>query len=89
MKKCLLRYFRKNIPILTIEEAVLQGGFGSSVLEYAHDQGYYHQVIERMGIPDQFIEHGDVNSLLEEIGMTTSDVVKRMTILAKKRQQRA
>ncbi|MDF2854484.1 MAG: 1-deoxy-D-xylulose-5-phosphate synthase [Neobacillus sp.] len=88
-EKMLVELFSQNTPILTIEEAVLQGGFGSSVLEYAHDKGYYQQVIDRMGIPDQFIEHGDVDSLLEEIGMTTSDVVKRMTILAKKKQQRA
>jgi 1-deoxy-D-xylulose-5-phosphate synthase len=88
-EKMLNQIFSKNIPILTIEEAVLQGGFGSFVLEYAHDQGYYHQAIDRMGIPDQFIEHGDVDSLLEEIGMTTSEVVKRMTILARKKQQRA
>jgi 1-deoxy-D-xylulose-5-phosphate synthase len=88
-EKMLNQLFSKNIPILTIEEAVLQGGFGSFVLEYAHDQGFYHQAIDRMGIPDQFIEHGDVDSLLEEIGMTTSEVVKRMTILARKKQQRA
>ncbi|PAE43904.1 1-deoxy-D-xylulose-5-phosphate synthase [Bacillus sp. 7884-1] len=88
-EKMLNQLFSKNTPILTIEEAILQGGFGSYVLEYAHDQGFYHQVIDRMGIPDKFIEHGDVNSLLEEIGMTTSEVVKRMTILARKKQQRA
>ena len=45
--------FQKNMPILTIEEAVLQGGFGSAVLEFAHDNGYHHAVIDRMGIPDQ------------------------------------
>jgi 1-deoxy-D-xylulose-5-phosphate synthase len=88
-EKMLEKLFSTNIPILTIEEAVLQGGFGSSVLEYAHDHGYYQQAIDRMGIPDQFIEHGDVDSLLEEIGMTTAEVVKRMTILARKKQQRA
>ncbi|TDL77611.1 1-deoxy-D-xylulose-5-phosphate synthase [Rhodococcus qingshengii] len=88
-EKMLNQLFSKNTPILTIEEAILQGGFGSYVLEYANDQGFYHQVIDRMGIPDKFIEHGDVNSLLEEIGMTTSEVVKRMTILARKKQQRA
>lgn len=88
-EKMLNQLFSKNTPILTIEEAILQGGFGSYVLECAHDQGFYHQVIDRMGIPDKFIEHGDVNSLLEEIGMTTSEVVKRMTILARKKQQRA
>jgi 1-deoxy-D-xylulose-5-phosphate synthase len=88
-EKMLNELFSKDIPILTIEEAVLQGGFGSFVLEYAHEKGYYHQAIDRMGIPDQFIEHGDVDSLLEEIGMTTAEVVNRMTILARKKQQRA
>ncbi|MFB3160464.1 1-deoxy-D-xylulose-5-phosphate synthase [Neobacillus sp. 179-J 1A1 HS] len=88
-EKMLNELLSNNVPILTIEEAVLQGGFGSFVLEYAHEKGYYHQAIDRMGIPDQFIEHGDVGSLLEEIGMTTSEVVKRITILARKKQQRA
>ncbi|MDQ0975984.1 1-deoxy-D-xylulose-5-phosphate synthase [Neobacillus niacini] len=88
-EKMLNELFLNNIPILTIEEAVLQGGFGSFVLEHAHEKGYYHQAIDRMGIPDQFIEHGDVESLLEEIGMTTAEVVKRITILARKKQQRA
>jgi 1-deoxy-D-xylulose-5-phosphate synthase len=88
-KKMLTNLLEKNIPLLTIEEAVLQGGFGSAVLEFAHDHGYYSHVIDRIGIPDQFIEHGDVGSLLEEIGMTTKEVVKRLTILARKKQQRA
>lgn len=79
----------ENMPILTIEEAVLQGGFGSYVLEYAHSKGYYQVHIDRMGIPDKFIEHGDVSSLLEEIGLTTEEVVKRVSVLARKKQKRA
>lgn len=78
-----------NMPILTIEEAVLQGGFGSFVLETSHDLGYQHVEIDRMGIPDQFIEHGSVDKLLEEIGMTTEDVVLRMQKLARQKQKRA
>ncbi|RHW41124.1 1-deoxy-D-xylulose-5-phosphate synthase [Neobacillus notoginsengisoli] len=78
-----------GMPILTIEEAVLQGGFGSSVLEYAHDHGYFHNVIDRMGIPDEFIEHGSVDQLLEEIDFTVEDAVRRLSILAAKKQQRA
>lgn len=81
----------KQIPILTIEEAVLQGGFGSAILEYAGSQGYHDAFIDRIGIPDRFIEHGDVDSLLEEIGLTTEEAVKRTSILAqaRKKQQRA
>ena len=38
-----------NIPLLTIEEAVLQGGFGSAVLEFAHDHGFHHAEIDTDG----------------------------------------
>lgn len=62
--------FAMGIPIMTVEEAVLAGGFGSAVIEYAHDTGKKDIPIRRMGIPDQFIEHGNVDELLAEIGMT-------------------
>ncbi len=78
-----------NIPLLTIEEGVLQGGFGSAVLEYTHDHGYHHVEIERMGIPDQFIEHGNVHELLEEIGLTTEGIVKKINGMTIKKQKRA
>jgi 1-deoxy-D-xylulose-5-phosphate synthase len=79
----------EKTPILTIEEAVLQGGFGSSVLEYAHDQGFYGAIIDRMGIPDYFIEHGSVDELLEEIGLTTDTVIKKIKMITPKKEKRA
>ncbi|MEH6988875.1 1-deoxy-D-xylulose-5-phosphate synthase [Cytobacillus firmus] len=88
-EKMLHELFAANMPILTIEEAVLQGGFGSAVLEYAQEHGFHHSEIDRMGIPDTFIEHGSVNELLEEIGMTVEDVVQRMGKMARKKQKRA
>jgi 1-deoxy-D-xylulose-5-phosphate synthase len=78
-----------NMPILTIEEAVLQGGFGSAVLEFAHDHGYHQAVINRMGIPDRFIEHGSVKELLNEIGLTTSHIIDRVKTIIPKKQKRA
>lgn len=68
----------EGIPILTIEEAVLQGGFGSSILEYIHDKKASHIKVERMGIPDEFIEHGSVDALLEEIGLTKTQVAQTL-----------
>lgn len=65
----------RNIPLITLEESVLQGGFGSSVLEHYNEKGLQVQV-ERMGIPDCFIEHGDVPELLAEIHVTVEDVKK-------------
>lgn len=79
----------EKMPILTIEEAVLQGGFGSSVLEYAHDQGFYGAIIDRMGIPDYFIEHGSVDELLEEIGLTTETAIKKIKMITPKKEKRA
>ncbi|SDM80378.1 1-deoxy-D-xylulose-5-phosphate synthase [Fictibacillus solisalsi] len=73
----MLEILQEGLPILTIEEAVLQGGFGSSVLEYANDHQFHSTIVDRMGIPDCFIEHGSVTKLLEEIGMTTEAVVER------------
>jgi len=78
-----------NMPLLTIEEAALQGGFGSAVLEFAHDHGYHQSVIQRMGIPDRFIEHGSVKELLQEIGLTTAHVVDRVKTMVPKKQKRA
>jgi 1-deoxy-D-xylulose-5-phosphate synthase len=74
-EKMLHEIFKEDIPVLTIEEAILQGGFGSSVLEFAQENGYSHATISRIGIPDRFIEHGSVSKLLEEIGMTRENVV--------------
>lgn len=85
----LMNIFEANMPILTIEEAVLQGGFGSAVLEFAHDHGFYGHVIDRMGIPDCFIEHGSVNALLEEIGLTEETAVRKLTAMTPKKQKRA
>ncbi len=79
----------RRLPILTVEEAVLQGGFGSAVLEFAHDHGYHGAVIERMGIPDRFIEHGSVSELLREIGLTAAHIVERIKTMAPRKQKRA
>lgn len=65
-------------PIVTVEEAVLAGGFGSAVIEYAQDKSVTNVSIDRIGIPDEFIEHGSVEKLLEEINLTTEQVVKTM-----------
>ncbi|MEK5080856.1 1-deoxy-D-xylulose-5-phosphate synthase [Solibacillus sp. FSL W7-1436] len=77
---------QENLPILTIEESLLQGGFGSAVLEFAMDKKYRNVQIERIGIPDEFIEHGEVDLLLEEINVTAEEAVKRITQLVPNKQ---
>ncbi|WP_046173795.1 1-deoxy-D-xylulose-5-phosphate synthase [Domibacillus indicus] len=79
--------FGQNMPVLTIEEAVLEGGFGSAVLEYAHESAYYDAVIDRMGIPDKFIEHGSVTKLLEDIHLTKEEAVRKLAALVREKQE--
>ncbi len=50
--------------IVTIEDGVRTGGFGSAVLEWMSDHGYHPQ-ITRMGLPDEFVEHGTIAQLRE------------------------
>ena len=66
--------FAKGKPIITIEEAVLAGGFGSAVMEYAEQADHTGTIFERIGIPDEFIEHGGVDKLLIEVHMTPDHV---------------
>ena len=68
---------------MTVEEAVLAGGFGSAVIEYAHDTIGTSVPIRRMGIPDQFIEHGNVDELMAEIGMTAGHLVDHLETFVK------
>lgn len=77
-EEMLHRLVGRNLPIFTVEEAALQGGFGSSILEFMQDHDYTHVSINRMGIPDHFIEHGNVDELLKEIHLTSDELVSRI-----------
>lgn len=85
----LIELANRKYPIITIEEAALQGGFGSAVLEFYNQQSLHNVIIERIGIPDQFIEHGNVSELMGEIGITTQEVIKRVRKIIPRKQQRA
>ncbi len=77
-EKMLHEIFSLKMPVLTVEEGILQGGFGSAVLEFAADNGYHDVKVNRMGIPDAFIEHGSVSKLLEEVSLTKESIVKQI-----------
>ncbi|HEX2921283.1 MAG TPA: 1-deoxy-D-xylulose-5-phosphate synthase [Bacteroidales bacterium] len=59
--------FRKYSHIITIEDGVLKGGFGSAVIEFMADNGY-NSIVRRLGIPDYFVEHGTQDELHRECG---------------------
>ncbi len=70
LDKQMVRKVCKTVgSIITVEENILAGGFGSSVLEYIHDQNIDHVNVLRLGFPDQFIEQGARNQILEKYGL--------------------
>ena len=59
--------FKKFRYIITVEDGILKGGFGSAVIEFMSDNGYNSEV-RRLGIPDYFVEHGTQEELYRECG---------------------
>jgi 1-deoxy-D-xylulose-5-phosphate synthase len=73
----LIRSLAKKIPrIITIEENVRQGGFGSAVLEALNDAGITGFQLERIGIPDTFVEHGPQDLLRSKYGIDAAALVE-------------
>jgi 1-deoxy-D-xylulose-5-phosphate synthase len=61
---------------ITIEENVLAGGFGESVKKILYD--YDKEVtVECIGLPDQFIEHGDLKTLRKDYGLTFKNIAEK------------
>ena len=63
--------------IITVEDGVRNGGLGSAVLEWMNDHGYQVQ-ITRLGLPDQFVEHGTVAELQQIVGLDTESIKREM-----------
>jgi 1-deoxy-D-xylulose-5-phosphate synthase len=67
----------KKIPrIITIEENLLQGGFGSAVLEVLTDKGINNIKVHRIGVENTFVEHGERNTLRKKYGVDADSIVK-------------
>ncbi len=68
--------FQKYDKIITIEDGTIIGGFGSAVLEFAQQYNYQNKTIKRLGIPDNFVEHGKTSELMSSIGLDVMNIKK-------------
>jgi 1-deoxy-D-xylulose-5-phosphate synthase len=59
--------------VITVEDGVRMGGFGSAVIEWFADH-HFHPDITRMGLPDKFVEHGSVEQLHEIVGIDKENI---------------
>jgi 1-deoxy-D-xylulose-5-phosphate synthase len=60
--------------LMTVEENVLQGGFGSAVLEMLYDGGLQNVKVKRLGIPDRYIEQGSQAQLRKDVGIDAEGI---------------
>ncbi|WP_346694200.1 1-deoxy-D-xylulose-5-phosphate synthase [Coprobacter fastidiosus] len=69
---------KKYSRIVTVEDGSIKGGLGMAVIEFMADNGYVPR-IKRIGIPDQFIEHGTIPELYKLCGMDEDNIVSLLT----------
>jgi 1-deoxy-D-xylulose-5-phosphate synthase len=77
----LQRIAAKQQPVITMEEACLSGGFGSSILEWYVSKGLRIPPFHAMGVPDEYIEHGSVKDQRREVGLTVEHLVEHVHTL--------
>jgi 1-deoxy-D-xylulose-5-phosphate synthase len=63
--------------VVTVEEGVLMGGFGSAVWESLSDGGAAPRIL-RIGLPDRYVTHGAPKLLHEEVGYTSERIAERI-----------
>jgi 1-deoxy-D-xylulose-5-phosphate synthase len=80
----LIASLARKIPcVVTVEENVIQGGFGSAVLECLSDEGITGNRILRLGIGDTFVEHGSQKILRAKYGLDAAGIAKAVVELVK------
>lgn len=75
------KIFIKFDKIITIEDAVITGGFGSAILEFANENNFKNNYIKRIGIPDNFVEHGSIHDLFKQVGLDEISLQKSIRSL--------
>jgi len=70
--------------IVTVEDNMLAGGFGSAVLEYLNNQHQDETRVLRLGFPDKFIEHGSSSQLMKKYGLTAEGIATEVSSFVKR-----
>lgn len=73
--ECIIKYASTTGRVITLEENILSGGFGSRVLEVINNSGIVGIKVCNMCLPDNFVEHGDRKLLLAKYGLTVEETI--------------
>ena len=74
------KIFKEHKTIITIEDNVIDGGFGSRVNKFMVDNNYKSKIIN-IGLPDEFVQHGNAEDIYEYVGLSSKCIAKRIKSL--------
>jgi 1-deoxy-D-xylulose-5-phosphate synthase len=81
------RLAARDALLVTVEDNVVAGGFGSGVNEYLIEQGFDAGAVRNLGLPHQFVEHGERNELLADLGLAPEGIARTAEALVAARRQ--
>ena len=87
--ECIIRHTGRTGRVITIEENVLCGGFGSAVLELLQSTGLNDVQVCCLGIPDLFLEHGSQPLLREKYGLSPQSITDSALEMIKPHKKRS
>lgn len=69
--------FRKHRVVITVEDGVIKGGFGSAIAQFASENNYTNN-LTLLGVPDAFPQHGTVSQLQEIVGLSSEKIAQTL-----------
>jgi len=66
----------RGIPVITVEDHSIRGGFGTNVLEACNDAGLDTRLVTRLALPDSWIHHGSRGEQLAEAGLDSASIAR-------------
>ncbi|MCK9357537.1 MAG: 1-deoxy-D-xylulose-5-phosphate synthase [Dehalococcoidia bacterium] len=75
-RDAIVREAGKVAAVVTVEEHVLSGGFGSAVMAALQEAGLHDVRLRRVGLPDRFVAHGPRTTLLSECGLDAEGIAR-------------
>lgn len=76
-EECIDMMVKDHKILVTIEENILTGGYGEAVLKFINSRAYTTKVIN-IGIPNIYLEHGSIEMLKKEVGLSAENVVDKI-----------
>jgi 1-deoxy-D-xylulose-5-phosphate synthase len=72
------KILKSDIPTFVVEDSIKTSGLGSGILEFAAENNLLKNNFKIIGLPDEFIEHGDIDSIQKQYGLDVESVIKQI-----------